>query len=94
MEIKTKYNVGDKVWIMRNNKPEKIQISNRKQRTYKIINQNHTINNPGPYIYICKTTDLTCKEISRCICKYRTDKASRHTASWTAWGAVAWHMPT
>ena len=28
MEIKTKYNVGDKVWIMRNNKPEKIQISN------------------------------------------------------------------
>ena len=28
MEIKTKDNVGDKVWIMRNNKPEKIQISN------------------------------------------------------------------
>lgn len=28
MEIKTKYNVGDKVWIKRNNKPEKIQISN------------------------------------------------------------------
>lgn len=28
MEIKTKYNIGDNVWIMRNNKPEKILISN------------------------------------------------------------------
>lgn len=28
MEIKTKYNVGDEVWIMRDNKPTKIEISN------------------------------------------------------------------
>lgn len=27
MEIKTKYNVGDHVWIMRDNKPTKIEIS-------------------------------------------------------------------
>ena len=26
MEIRTKYNVGDEVWIMRDNKPEKIRI--------------------------------------------------------------------
>lgn len=26
MEIKTKFNVGDKVWIMRDNKPENIRI--------------------------------------------------------------------
>lgn len=26
MEIHTKYHVGDEVWIMRNNKPEKIRI--------------------------------------------------------------------
>lgn len=28
MEIQTKYNIGDKVWIMRNDKPEQILISN------------------------------------------------------------------
>ncbi len=28
MEIKTKFNVCDKVWIMRDNKPCKIEISN------------------------------------------------------------------
>ena len=26
MEIQTKYNIGDKVWIMRNDKPEQILI--------------------------------------------------------------------
>lgn len=26
MEIKTKFNIGDKVWIMRDNKPENIRI--------------------------------------------------------------------
>ena len=65
-------------WKQKDCSKDRVNPSNdlvdRKQRSYKIINQNHTINNPGPYIYICKTTDLTCKEISRCICKYRTDK--------------------
>lgn len=28
MDIKTKYNIGDYVWIMRDNKPEKIRITN------------------------------------------------------------------
>ena len=28
MEINTKYKVGDEVWIMRDNKPTKIEISN------------------------------------------------------------------
>lgn len=28
MEIQTKYKVGDEVWIMRDNKPTKIEISN------------------------------------------------------------------
>jgi hypothetical protein len=28
MDIQTKYNIGDKVWIMRNDKPEQILISN------------------------------------------------------------------
>lgn len=32
MEIKTKYNVGDKVWIMRNNKPEKSKLAILKWR--------------------------------------------------------------
>ena len=29
MEIQTKYNIGDKVWIMRNDKPEQILISTK-----------------------------------------------------------------
>jgi hypothetical protein len=57
MEIKTKYNVGDKVWIMRNNKPEKIQISNIEVEVILVCKCVYLYQDKTP---ICKHNECNC----------------------------------
>lgn len=40
MEIKTKFNVGDKVWVMHNNRPKEIQVGAIKIKVVGLIDEN------------------------------------------------------
>ena len=65
MEIKTKYNVGDKVWIMRNNKPEKIQISNIEVEVIGDVNIGGYACNLGTQLCAFPMPDMAGSHITR-----------------------------